>query len=262
MGAHYRTPAPAVQEQILPQHVLRTDAGGLSGHGQDGGVGILAAEQGDGVHVGLIFHAVVGAAVHVDGHAGDHQQVAVDIHQLLRDDAVLPDEETARCGQGTVEPCGHQHAAVLLGIQAHIAVVAQLRVLLELEGGGVAVGGGHHEAAGKALRYTEGDEAGAVAGNEIPAAGGQRPALSLGQRDIARRRQLCCGVGDDMVAAGAAGNEVQQGPDRVLCHRENLLCPRKMDSFAVRHYSTRDADMASIVSPAAKDACQPARYPL
>ena len=59
-----------------------------------------------------------------------------------------------------------------------------------------------------------------------------------------------------MVAAGAAGNEVQQGPDRVLCHRENLLCPRKMDSFAVRHYSTRDADMASIVSPAAKH-CAP-----
>ena len=231
MGAHHRAPAPAVEEQILAQHVLRADAGSLGGQGQDGGVGILAAEQGNGVHVGLILHAVVGAAVHVDGHAGDHQQIAVDVHQLLRNGTVLPDEETARRGQGTVEPGGHQHTAVFLGVQAHIAVVPQLRVLLELEGGGVAVGGGHHEAAGKGLRHMEGDEAGAVPGDEIPAAGGQRPALPLGQGDVARRCQLRGGVGDDMVAAGAVGDEVQQGPDGMLCHREKPPLSAKDGQF-------------------------------
>ena len=45
MGAYHRAPAPAVEEQVLAQHVLRADAGSLSGHGQDGGVRVLLAQH-------------------------------------------------------------------------------------------------------------------------------------------------------------------------------------------------------------------------
>ena len=231
VGAQHRAAAAAVEEQVLPQHVLRTDAGGLRGQGQDGGVGVLGAEQGNGVDVGLILHAVIGIPVHVDGHAGDHQQVTVYVHQLFRDGAVFPHEQAARHGQGAIEPRGHQHAAVFLGVQADVAVVPQLRVLLELEGRGVTVGRGHHEAAGQLPGYAEGEDAGAVAGDEVPAAGSQSPAVPLGQGRIALRSETGGQIGHHMVAAGAGGDEVQQRLDGSVRHREEPPLSSKDGQF-------------------------------
>ena len=234
VGAQHRAASAAVEEQVLPQHILRPDAGGLGGQRQNGGIGVLAAEQGDGVHIGQIFHAIVGAAVHVDGHAGDHQQVAVYIHQLLGDAVLLPHEQATRDGQGAVEPGSHQHPAVFLGIQPDIAVVPQLRVLLELEGRGVAVGRGHHKAAGKPLGYAEGDEAGAAADDEVPAAGLQGPAIPLRERDITRLRQQLSGVGHHMIAAGAGGDKIQKGLDSIPIHRKRPPLSAKEGQFCCR----------------------------
>ena len=207
-------PATAVEKQIAAQHVVRTDTGCFRRHGQNSSGGIFAAEQGDGVYIGHVLHAVVGVSVHVDGHAGDHQQVAVDVHQLLIKAAVPSDEQPSGYGERSVKPSGHQHSTVLLGVQPNVAAAPQLGVLLQLKGRGVAVGGGHHKAASQLLRHAEGDDAGAAADDEAAVAGTQRPTFLLGQWGIPSGGKAGGGVGDGVETGGAGGNKIQQGKGR------------------------------------------------
>ena len=67
---------------------------------------------------------------------------------VCRDAAVLlPHHHPARDGQGTVQPCAANHAAIPLGVQLGIvAADRHLRLFFQLEHRGVGMGGGNIEA--------------------------------------------------------------------------------------------------------------------
>ena len=149
----------------------------------------------------------------MNGHAGDHQQVAVDVHQRLAEDAVLLGEQPPGHRQRPVEPAGHAQAAVDLCVQPQIAAVPQGGIFLQLEAGRVPVRRRQTEARRGALRYPEGDQGRAAPRHVIFPAGAQLPAPPLVQRGISGRRQQLCGGGCRVVAGGAARDELRQCVD-------------------------------------------------
>ena len=211
-AAQPRTRLAAVYQQVAAQHVLRAQPGGLRRQGQDVRRAIVSGQR-QRVHVGAVLDAVVGGAVEVNGHTGDHQQVAVDVHQRLAEDAVLLGEQPPGHRQRPVEPAGHAEAAVDLRVQPQIAAVPQGGIFLQLEAGRVPVRRRQTEALRGALRHAEGDQGRAAPRHVIFPAGAQLPALSLVQRGISGRRQQLCGGGCRVVAGGAARDELRQCVD-------------------------------------------------
>ena len=168
---------------------------------------ILAAQQGDGIHRGIPFEAVIDLTVHVDGYVGNQQQVAVDVHQLGFDAVFRLHQHAARNGQGAVQPCGHNHAAVFLRGKTGVGS-GQLAVFLDLEGGAVTVAGGHHKALGPSSGDAECQHGAAAAGHIVLAAGGQFPAIGFGKAGITRLFQFLFNILRCMVDAGGS---IQKG---------------------------------------------------
>lgn len=109
---------------------------GNTGNLGDGGAeAALFAAHPYGQHIdgGIIAHAVVGVAVHVDGDVRDDGAGVLEIHELHRKLVALGDENTARHGKRPVEPRGAEHPAVFLHGETEIIPVRKLRVLLDLE---------------------------------------------------------------------------------------------------------------------------------
>ena len=96
---------------------------------------VRAAEKRIGVDIRGEFHAVVGIAVHVDGHVRDNEQVAVYIHELRDDPAALAHHQPSGHGKRPVEPRSHQHPAVFFRIQPDTERIRQLRFSLILNVG-------------------------------------------------------------------------------------------------------------------------------
>ena len=74
------------------------------------------AQQRQHIHLLVVGSPVVDVAIHVDGYAGDHQQVAVQREQAGSDGIVLLYQYAACHRQRPVHPCGADHAAVALGV--------------------------------------------------------------------------------------------------------------------------------------------------
>ena len=72
---------PGIKKQFRGQKMLLPDARSLSDELPEGPRLLAAAQQGQQVHRRIQHRSLVDSAVHVDCHAGDHQQVPVDIHQ-------------------------------------------------------------------------------------------------------------------------------------------------------------------------------------
>ena len=88
------------EEQVAAKDLLFCDLqlGGdqLFQHAFLGGT----AQQGQHIHLLVERSLIVDLAVHVDGNAGDHQQVAVQCHQTGYDSAVLLHQHTAATDSG------------------------------------------------------------------------------------------------------------------------------------------------------------------
>lgn len=148
----------------------------------------------------------------MDGHAGDHQQVAVQREQAGGDGIVLLYQYAACHRQRPVHPCGADHAAVALGVQLGVLPAhVDLGIFLDAEAGGIRVGSGHVEAVVfQLLSHAERKDAGAVAADKIAPAGFQLPPAALQQLGKALLQQDvpdgCSGV----VCGRIAVNEGQQ----------------------------------------------------
>ena len=196
---------------------------------QEPAVAVLPAlpggEQGQHVHLLVVGGPVVHIPVHVDGHAGDDEQIPVKGQEAGGDGASLPHQHTSGQGQGTVHPGGADHPAVALRVQLQVTALSlHLRHLLHLEGGGVAVGGGHLEMVVVQLSpHAEGDEGGAVAGGVVGPALLHRPFFRLPQPLETGGLQLPADLRHGVEAAGTPLNKVQNLSCSFLVHNFHLL---------------------------------------
>lgn len=200
------------EEQVAAKDLLFCDLqlGGdqLFQHAFLGGT----AQQGQHIHLLVVGSLVVDLAVHMDGHAGDHQQVAVQREQSGSDGIVLLYQHAACHRQRPVHPCGADHAAVALGVQLGVLPAhVDLGVFLDAETGGIRVGSGHVEAVVfQPFSHAECKDAGAVAADKIAPARFQLPPAALQQLGKALLQQDvpdgCSGV----VCGRIAVNEGQQ----------------------------------------------------
>ena len=147
----------------------------------------------------------------MDGQVGDHHQVAVDVDQFGLYPFVGLDQRAACHRQRAVKPGGEDHAAVFFGVELHIfALDLLLRVVLNLEGRGVAVAGNDVEGSKVLARHLEGDDGGEVAGNKIFAALLQLPFFIFKQLLKALLYQCLFDIVDDVEAAWRFFDKVKQ----------------------------------------------------
>ena len=200
-----------IEEEVLCQHILLLHAQSISNEGVKLLRSRRVSEEGEHVSIGVKLFAVVGAAVHVDGHMGDEQQIPIHVQELSADLLPFPHDGAARHGEGPVQPGGADHAAVLFHVQPGVHSRRGHRcMLLDLEAGGVRVGGHHEKALPLPFRDAEGDERGGVAACKVPAAFFQIPSVLLPQLGIALRRQALCQVAAGVKRGGAFRNEGKQ----------------------------------------------------
>ena len=122
---------------------------------------LSAAQQGQQVHRRVQLRSLVHTPVHVDRHAGDHQQIPVDVHQTAHKAVSLPDHHPARHRQGPVQPATPHTAAVRLHAEPQgIAGGSRFCGLPHLEGGRIAVGRRHQKAVKRPLRHPERHQSG------------------------------------------------------------------------------------------------------
>ena len=202
---------PAVEVQVAAQKLFLPDAQRLR---QKGGerAALLAGKQGEHIHLLIEGEAVVDRPVHVDGHAGNQHQVPVQVHQLGGNAAVLPlHQDPAGNGQGSVQPGGADHAAVALHVEGGVSPAGLVGgVLLELEGGGVRVGGGDIEAVALQLRpQVKGDDAGAVAADVAARPRLKLPDAALQQLTVSVLLQGLPHGGDGVEGCGVLPDEGQ-----------------------------------------------------
>ena len=209
------------EEQVAAKDLLFCDLqlGGdqLFQHAFLGGT----AQQGQHIHLLVVGSLVVDLAVHMDGHAGDHQQVAIQCHQTGYDSAILLHQHTTRHRQRTIHPCGADHAAVALGVQLGVVLPhVDLGVLLDAEAGRIRMGGGNVEAViFQLVAHAEGDDAGAVAADKVVLAGFQRPLAAFQQLGKACLQQDIPHSGGGVVCGGVAVDEGQHFTDFGCDHK-------------------------------------------
>ena len=122
---------------------------------------LSAAQQGQQVHRRVQLRSLVHAPVHVDRHAGDHQQIPVNVHQTAHKAVSLPDHHPARHRQGPIQPATPHTAAVRLHAEPQgIAGGSRFCGLPHLEGGRIAVGRRHQKAVKRPLRHPERHQSG------------------------------------------------------------------------------------------------------
>ena len=176
----------------------------------------LACKQRQQVNLLVELEAVVYLPIHMDGHIGDQHQVPVEIDEAGGNGpASLAHQDPPGDGEGAVHPGAADHAAVSLGIEPGVfAVYLQLRLLLDLEYRGVAVGGGDIEAVALQLRpHPEGDDAGAVAADIVALPLLQPPGAALQQLMAARA-----------VQGGFQGGHSVEGGGISLDKGQHFLC--------------------------------------
>ena len=127
---------PVVEEEVVPQDLGFIYVGGLCHGFHERVFAGQSAVEGQQIFLHIIFIAVVGLPVHVDGQARDQQEVPADIDEFCVKCIVsrIFDDDAACDGERSVEPGRAEHAAVALGIEPDVmSVRLQLRVLLDLE---------------------------------------------------------------------------------------------------------------------------------
>ena len=176
--------------------------------------GILSPQQRQQIHRGIPLVAVVNLAIHVDGHIGNHQQISVNVHQLLLNSRLRLHQHPSGDGQGAIQPWCAEHTAVAFHSQPGIGS-CQLPILLDLEGGAVRMAGADKKSAGSALGNAEGQHRRTAPGQVIFSAGNQIPALALLQTGIARLNQRSFQICRSVVYADGGIQKIHKRTD--LC---------------------------------------------
>lgn len=177
-----------------------------------GAVQLGSDEAGDGEELRLLVRVELGGTVEVDGQGGDTEDGPVDLDEALGEAALaVADEGTAGDAQVAVEPGVPEPAAVRLDADLQEARVCLAADGLDAESGRVGVGSDHGKGVPRAPlgAYGESDDAGAVAGEVVLAAGtqGVGPVVTLLDQLKAGLFEQGGRAGDGMVSC-SGGSEM------------------------------------------------------
>ena len=121
----------------------------------------------------------------MDRHIWDHAEILVNIDQSALDTIRSTHRQSACYGERSVHPGGKDHAAVFLGIQAHIVIFyRKLRFFLHLKAGGIAMCRCHMEPFHSSRRNSKSDHGRIIALRVIFSTLFKLPFLVFPQPDI------------------------------------------------------------------------------
>ena len=172
---------PDVQVQVVAQDFA---AGFLLQQFIQLALGVFAPQQRIQVHHRVPLVAVVGLAVHVDGHIGDEHQIPLDVDELCFRALLRLHQHPPGNGQGPIQPGSHQGSAIALhrktGVGAH-----PFPILFQLKAGAVGVGGGDQKAFWGACGDPEGDHRSTAPADVVFSSGSQAPCCGFLQLAVA-----------------------------------------------------------------------------
>ena len=146
----------------------------------------------------------------MDGHAGDQQQVPVNVHQPGFRTLFRFYHHPSGNGQRTIQPGAQNGAAVPLGADPAVGA-GKLGTEFQLEAGTVRVSGGDQEALGISLRQTESDQRAAAPAGVVFPSRCKDPAVSLGKPGVSGFVQRRGRIGGSMVSAVGAVQKAAEG---------------------------------------------------
>ena len=220
MAAPDRSLFPEVQVEVAAQNLLRPDPQFLCNQLFQSTLFRCAAEQGQHIHLLVEAGVVVDLPVHVDGHAGNQQQIPVQGHQPGGDGVVLFHQHPARHGQGPIHPAGADHAAVALRVQLGVLLAnVNFGIFLDLETGRVRVRRRYVEAVVFQLgSHAEGNDAGAIAADKIALPRLQFPLFAFQKLREAVMQQNVTDGSSGMESGGVTVDKRQHFADFFLNH--------------------------------------------
>ena len=172
---------PDVQVQVVAQDFA---AGFLLQQFIQLALGVFTPQQRIQVHHRVPLVAVVGLAVHVDGHIGDEHQIPLDVDELCFRALLRLHQHPSSNGQGPVQPGSHQGPAVALHRETRVGAHL-FPVLFQLKAGPVGVGGGDQKALGGAYWNPESDYRGTAPADVVFPSGDKAPFRSFLQLGVA-----------------------------------------------------------------------------
>ena len=171
------------------------------------------AEDGLQIDLGVILHAVVQVTVEVDAEVGDAGHGAVRVDQTALNAAFRLHQHAAGHAQGAVQPGGHDHAAVTLGLRLGKHFILGAVQFLDPPGGRIAVAGRRVPAGQRALGHPPCHDGRAVAGGIIFASRSQLPGSTLRAVLVAVLFEDGCRRRGGVERADAGVQEVEQAVD-------------------------------------------------
>ena len=201
LGAEAHGLLPGHQVQVSGQQIVR---GHVQPLGQQAAQGQrpLGAVQRLQVHGRVEVVAGVHVPLHMDGQAGNDEQILRQVHQPGLDHIPAAHHRPARQAQRPVQPAVPDHSAVALHGQAGVTGGGLAVQPLHPPGRAVAVGQGDLPAVHRAGGNAEGHN-GAAAPHHIIFAGGKMPVLRFLQADVTGSLQAATGGIRPVPGAGA-----------------------------------------------------------
>ena len=194
LQAHAHGLLAGAEHEVAVEDVFGPDAGLLGQHLPQGGA--RRTEDGLQIDLRVIVLPLVDLVVKVDAKVRDAGQRTVRMDKNALHAVLRPDKDAACHAQGTVQPGGHDHAAVALRLGAGKHGVLAAVQLLDLPGGGIAVAGRDMPAGQLPFGHPPGQHCRTVAGGVVFSAGHQLPGCAFGALLIAvglQNGRCCCG---------------------------------------------------------------------
>ena len=146
----------------------------------------------------------------MDRHIWDHAEIPVNIDQSALDAIRSAHRQSACYGERSVHPGGKDHAAVFLGVQAHIVIFyRKFRFFLHLKAWGIAMCRCHMEPFHSFRRNSKSDHGRIIALRVIFSTLHKLPFLVFPQSDISCLFQHCSDIHNRMKTGGAFLYKIQ-----------------------------------------------------
>ena len=154
----------------MPQNLLFFYTGSVSNILHKCSPGGNTAVKGKHIFLDIVGIPFIGFTVHMDGKAGNHYQIPVNIYKMrFKSPGIFVFcDHSSGDGKRPVKPGGTQHTAVSLHIQTYVMTLRfQLRIFLNLKSGRITVAGHYAHTRKILFRNSKSNKGRTVAHNKI-----------------------------------------------------------------------------------------------